>query len=41
MRGKINRFGLDAVVNTATAVGLKAELTVWKQGNWFGFLGGN
>ena len=28
MRGKINLFGLDALVNTATAAGLRIELKV-------------
>ena len=28
MRGKINLFGLDALVNMATAAGLRVELTV-------------
>jgi predicted XRE-type DNA-binding protein len=28
MRGKINLFGLDALVNTATAAGLQIEMRV-------------
>jgi predicted XRE-type DNA-binding protein len=31
-RGKINLFGLDALVNMATAAGLKVELTVLEAG---------
>jgi predicted XRE-type DNA-binding protein len=32
MRGKINLFGLDALLSMATAAGLKAELTVLEAG---------
>jgi predicted XRE-type DNA-binding protein len=32
MRGKINLFGLDALVNIATAAGSKVELTVLEAG---------
>jgi predicted XRE-type DNA-binding protein len=32
MRGKISLFGLDSLVNMATAAGLKVELTVLEAG---------
>jgi predicted XRE-type DNA-binding protein len=32
MRGKINLFGLDSLVNMATSAGLKVELTIMEAG---------
>ncbi len=33
MRGKINLFGLDALVNMATAAGLQIEMRVLEEGS--------